>query len=404
MLDTTQQADLEAFRREVGDWLAANFPPSLLGRRGWSIDEGMVKGDEASQAWTRAMGEKGWGVPTWPKAYGGGGLSAARARVLVEEMARIGAWNPIQSMGTSLLGPTLLQYGDEDQKRCHLPPIARQEIGWCQGFSEPGAGSDLASLQTRAEDMGDHFRVSGQKLWTSGAQFSDWCFCLVRTDGSRKHDGISFVLIDMHSSGVEVRPIRLIAGESPFCETFFTDVVVPKENLVGPLNGGWTIAKRLLQFERSGDSSAAMGGGAFGLDGSPAKMAAGCIGLDDRGRIADHDLRARIIRHEMDHRIFQLTMQRMSAESLAANGPSATSSIMKNAGTTIGQERCELMMEILGSQALGWDGDEYTEEAKATVRGWLTSRATTIFGGSFEVQANIVAKRILGLPERSSNA
>ena len=207
------------------------------------------------------MGDKGWGVPTWPTAYGGGGLSPDQAKVLQKEMAAIGAWNPIGGMGTMMFGPTLLEYGSEEQKHRHIPPIAKGEIRWCQGFSEPGAGSDLASLQTKCEDKGDHWLVNGQKIWTSGAQWADWCFCLVRTDTTEKHEGISFLLIDMRTPGVEVRPIKLISGASPFCETFFTDVKVPKENLVGPLNGGWTIAKRLLQHERSG---LAGGGGGRG--------------------------------------------------------------------------------------------------------------------------------------------
>src|SRR3569623_135613 len=257
-------SDLDAFRAEAREWLEANFPKSLANKQ-----TAMIPGDEALSAdgklWKQRMADKGWGAPTWPTEYGGGGLTGAQARVLQQEMARIGAENPVAGMGTSMFGPTLLEYGTEAQKRRHIPPIVKGELRWCQGYSEPGAGSDLASLQTKCEDAGDHWKINGQKIWTSGAQYADWCFCLVRTDTSKKHEGISFVLIDMRTPGVETRPIQLISGESPFCETFFTDVKIPKENLVGRVNGGWEIAKRLLQYERQNISA---GFGEGGLTGS----------------------------------------------------------------------------------------------------------------------------------------
>jgi alkylation response protein AidB-like acyl-CoA dehydrogenase len=395
--------DTEAFRAEAREWLAANFPASLKGKSGLSYIEDESPDDSDIKAWTRAMGEKGWGVPTWPKQYGGGGLTPAEARVLQEEMRKVGAWNPVGGMGTMMFGPTLLEYGNEEQKQKHIRAIARQEVRWCQGFSEPGAGSDLASLQCKAEDKGDHYLVNGSKIWTSGGQWADMCFCLVRTDTTKKHEGISFLLIDMHAPGVEVRPIRLIAGASPFCETFFTDVKVPKENLVGPLNGGWTIAKRLLQHERSGigggGDGGGSGGGMFGVGGSPAKIAKEYVGVDDKGRIADSDIRSRVIDHEMDARAFQLTAFRMMMESRSNQGPSTATSIMKNAGTKVGQDRAELLVEIMGTQGLGWEGDDFTENELSTVRGWLGGKATTIFGGSQEIQSNIISKRILGLPD-----
>src|SRR3569623_1138579 len=224
-------SDLDAFRAEAREWLEANFPKSLANKQ-----TAMIPGDEALGAdgklWKQRMADKGWGAPTWPTEYGGGGLSGAQARVLQQEMARVGAENPVAGMGTSMFGPTLLEYGTEEQKRRHIPPIVRGELRWCQGFSEPGAGSALASLQTKAVDMGDHWLVSGQKIWTSGAHLADWCFCLVRTDPAKKHEGISFLLIDMKSPGVEARPILLINGTTPFCETFFTDVKVPKLSLI----------------------------------------------------------------------------------------------------------------------------------------------------------------------------
>jgi len=391
------EEDLEGFRDDAKAWLAEHFPPSLKGRGAIMMAEGRAPGGSDVKAWTAAVGERGWGVPTWPKAYGGGGLGAGQARVLGQEMAAVGAWNPIGGMGVMMFGPTLLEYGSEAQKMTHIPPIVRGELRWCQGFSEPGAGSDLASLQTRCEDKGDHWLVNGQKIWTSGAQWADWCFCLVRTDNTRKHEGISFLLIDMTSPGIEVRPIRLISGNSPFCETFFTDVKVPKENLVGPLGGGWTIAKRLLQHERGGLAGAGARGGMFAA--SVSDLAKDYIGLDQAGKIDDRDLRPRIAAHEMEARAFQLTAMRGMTESRSNAGPSTATSIMKNAGTRVMQERAELTLEVMGSQGLGWEGEGFSAQELAAVRNWLGGKATTIYGGSAEIQSNIISKRILDLPD-----
>ena len=389
---------LDTFRSEVRDWLAEHFPKALAHKDGgMSALEGPHDPTPDEAAWTKAMGEKGWGVPTWPAQYGGGGLSRAQARILQEEMARIGAWNPIGGMGVMMFGPTLLEYGTEAQKQEHIPAIARGEVRWCQGYSEPGAGSDLASLQTFAEDKGDHYLVNGQKTWTSGGQWADKCFALVRTDKTKKHEGISFLLIDMDSPGVEVKPIRLISGSSPFCETFFTDVKVPKENLVGREGEGWTIGKRLLQHERSSLSG---GGGSAGrlLAGKPlSDLAKAYRGTDEQGRIADPDLRTRIVRHEMDVRAFVLTLRRAAAEAKSNQGPSAATSIMKNVGARITQDRAELAVEIMGMAGLGWDGEGFTDEELAQTRTWLWGKAVSIYGGSSEIQNNIVAKRILGM-------
>jgi len=399
--------DADAFRVEAREWLEANYPAEL---RKEDPDAAMMaamsggKPSEAANLWRERIGEKGWGVPTWPKAYGGGGLSPAEARVLQQEMNRIGARNPIQGMGVMMFGPTLLEYGNEEQKKRHIPPIAKAELQWCQGFSEPGAGSDLASLSTKCEDKGDHYLVNGSKIWTSGGQYAQWCFCLVRTDTTRKHEGISFILIDMATPGVEVRPIQLISGNSPFCETFFTDVKVPKENLVGPLNGGWTIAKRLLQHERNSLSGGGGGGAARMLFGGASldQMAKKYVGADDKGRIADGDLRTRVTNHLMDAKAFTLTLMRAAAESKGNASPSAATSIMKNAGTKVGQDRAELTLEIMGHQGLGWEGDDFAAEELSAVRGWLGGKATTIYGGSQEIQSNIISKRILGLPDPAS--
>jgi len=396
--------DLEAFRGEVREWIAANFPAALKGRANPMMREERSKPSAEQEQWRKAMGEKGWGVPTWPAAYGGGGLSGGEARVIQLELNRAGAYNPIGGMGVMMFGPTLLEYGTEAQKQEHIPPIVRGDVQWCQGFSEPGAGSDLASLQCKAEDKGDHFVINGQKIWTSGAQFADWCFCLVRTDTSKKHEGISFVLFTMHQPGVEVRPIPLIAGNSPFCETFFTDATADKKNLVGPLNGGWTIAKRLLQHERSGLSGAGGGGGGmFGMAKSLDVLAKEYVGTDEAGRISDSDLRTRIINNAIDARAFQQTAVRAMMEAKGNSGPSAATSIMKNAGTRVMQDRAELTLEIMGSQGLGWEGEGFSADELSAVRGWLGGKAVTIYGGSFEVQNNIISKRILGLPDLTQN-
>jgi alkylation response protein AidB-like acyl-CoA dehydrogenase len=293
-----------------------------------------------------------------------------------------------------MLGPVLLEYANEAQKQEHLPKIIGGEIRWCQGYSEPGAGSDLAGLQTRCEDKGDHWLINGSKIWTSYADKADWCFCLVRTDTTKKHEGISFVLIDMKTPGVETRPIQLISGESPFCETFFTDVKIPKENLVGRLNGGWEIAKRLLQYERQNISAGfGEGGSAGGASGDLANIAR------QYGASDDPDLRKRITENKMNFQALRQTIARSAAESKAGNGPSATTSIIKYAAAEFAKERSELMIEALGHQGLGWEGEPYDTPEIMAVRGWLRTKANSIEGGTSEVNLNVIAKRVLGLPD-----
>ena len=393
---------LAAFRAEARAWLEANFPSSLKGR-GNVGGEAPVTWEGDAALWKQRMADLGWGVPTWPAAYGGGGLSFKEAQVLRDEMAAIGAWNPIGGMGVMMFGPTLLEYGTEAQKTQHIPPIARGELRWCQGYSEPGAGSDLASLQTKAEDRGDSFLVNGQKIWTSGAQWADWCFCLVRTDFTKKHEGISFLLIDMRTSGVETRPIKLISGFSPFCETFFTDVSVPKENLVGPLNGGWTVGKRLLQHERN-----SLSGGSSGTAGGDRKrlvqVSTDYIGLDSSGRLADADFRARLILNQMEAHAYALTLRRIADEGKSANGPSAVTSILKNVSAKLVTETAEMAIEAMGQRGLGWEGETYSEDELAAVRSYLGVKAHAIAGGSTEIQNNIISKRILGLPDANAHS
>ena len=398
-------ADLEAFRAEVRAWLEASYPPELKAADA-KTDREAVWGGRAFEGssdpqivWMQRMADQGWTAPTWPREVGGGGLSAPQARVLDQELAA-GRYRPaLLSFGLWMLGPVLLEYANEEQKREHLPKIVQGKIRWCQGYSEPGAGSDLAGLQTRCEDKGDHWLINGSKVWTSYADKADWCFCLVRTDPSKKHEGISFVLIDMKTPGVETRPIQLISGESPFCETFFTGVEIPMGNLVGRLNGGWEIAKRLLQYERQNISAGfGEGGTAGGASGDLAQIARRYVG-EAAGGLADKDLRRRITENKMNFQALRQTIGRSAAESRAGNGPSATTSIIKYAAAEFAKERSELMVEALGAQGLGWEGEGYSPPEIAAVRGWLRTKANSIEGGTSEINLNVVAKRVLGLPD-----
>ncbi|HIG44037.1 MAG: acyl-CoA dehydrogenase family protein [bacterium] len=395
----------ETFREEVRAWLEENCPQSM---RTPMVEGEMVDGGSKlrstnpdSYLWLDRMAEKGWTVPNWPVEYGGAGLNKDEFIVLLEEMTRINARTPLSGMGVIMIGPTLLEYGNEEQKARHLPKIANGEIRWCQGYSEPGSGSDLASLQTRAEDKGDHFLVNGQKIWTSGANHADWIFCLTRTDPKvPKHEGISFMLFSMDSPGVSVKPIKLISGSSPFCETFFDDVQVPKDDLVHQMNRGWTVAKRLLQHERSGihTLAAATTGRDRQQTGLSLKQAAiEYIGLSD-GKLSDRQLRDEIIRNRMNSRAFSLTQNRTVAESEGGT-PGAATSIFKLFGADLAKEQLELQLKVRGSQALGWEGESFTDDEKAVTRGWLGSKAASIAGGSNEVQLNIIAKRVLALPD-----
>nr|WP_315456826.1 acyl-CoA dehydrogenase family protein [uncultured Sphingorhabdus sp.] len=395
-LESGVNANDELFRTEVQQFLAANFPEDLKGKGNPLAGlEGPTNETDQQRKWREAVGQRGWGTPTWPKEYGGGGLSKAQAKILDHEMIKVGAFNPIGGMGVMMFGPTLLEYGDEKQKREHIPPICRGEIRWCQGYSEPNAGSDLANLQTFAADKGDHYLVNGQKTWTSGGQWADKCFAIVRTDRSDKHNGISFMLIDMNSPGVEVRPITMISGTSPFCETFFTDVKVPKKNLVGEEGQGWTIGKRLLQHERTNISG---GGSLAGMMGqSVGAIAKKYCEADSDGALYDKVLRDKIADLEIRWNSFLHTVRRALQESKAQGGVSEISSVLKKLGTKLSQERSELLIEIRGLQGLGWEGEQFTDGELEDVRGWLFGKAATIYGGSTEIQNNIIAKRVLGM-------
>lgn len=393
-------ADLDQFREEVAQWVQNNFPPSLANMKfGFEGDADEDKSADL-ELWRARLAEQGWGAPTWPSEFGGAGLTDPQAKLISQEMHKIGAFNHIpmiSGMGVTMVGPTLLEYGTDDQKARHLPGIASGEVRWCLGLSEPNAGSDLAGLSTRAVDDGDAFILNGQKIWTSGADISQWCGALVRTDPNvAKRDGISFVMLPMDQEGVETRPIRLIAGASPFCETFFNDARAEKADLLGDLNDGWSVVKRLLQHERQSQTQARSSGG---KKKGIADLARDYVGVDESGRLADADLRSRIANHLMDADAHGLTVQRITAEARGKVKVSAAASILKNSATKVAQTKAELTVELMGSQGLGWEGDNFNEEELANVREWLSGKAISIYGGSFEVQNNIISKNILGLPE-----
>ena len=397
--------NLEKFREEVRVWLEENCPPSKRGdapiEAVWGGRREVFKNPE-TKLWLERMGAKGWITPTWPKEYGGAGLSEEEAKILRQEMSRMRCHTPLVSFGIPMLGPVLMEFGNEEQKREHLPRIARGEIRWCQGYSEPGAGSDLASLQTRAVLDGDEYVVNGQKIWTSYADRSDWIFCLVRTDvDAPKHEGISFLLIDMDSPGVSSASIQLISGSSPFCQTFFENVRVPARNLVGPVSGGWTIAKRLLQHERAAISQMGLGLGALGTQTEEPALTALArehLGAPE-GPLPDAVLRDRIAQHMIDETCFRTTLRRSADEARAKQGPGAASSMFKFYGTELNMRKYELMVSIAGTQAMGWEGEGLTPTELALTRDWLRSKGNSIEGGTSEIQLNIIGKHVLGLPD-----
>ena len=384
-------AKLDEFRIETRAWLDQNCPADM--RDGLNSNETACWGgrrweftSEGQKLWLQRMGKKGWTVPTWPKEYGGGGLSKEQATILTEEMKAINARKPHDNFGITMLGPALLKFGSEEQKKEHLPKVARGEIRWCQGYSEPDAGSDLASLRTKAEDKGDYYLINGQKIWTSYADKSDWIFCLVRTDfEASKHRGISFVLFDMDAGGVTTKPIKLISGSSPFCETFFDDAKALKSNRVHEENKGWDVAKYLLTHERE------MIGSLFGAGGGPAlsEYAKNEIGVDEQGRIDDPLLRAKLVQMEIDAHAFGTLLQRVSDQSAAGESLGAVSSVLKYYGTELNKRRHELMMEVGGSGVM---------EVGERPSDWLRTKGNSIEGGTSEVQLQIIAKHILLLP------
>jgi acyl-CoA dehydrogenase len=390
----------DLFRQEVREWLETHCPisqrqPIVREEQIWAGSQATFPSADA-QAWFEAMRDRGWTAPSWPAEYGGGGLDPDQARILEQEMARLRCRPPLYDMGLWMLGPALLAYGSPEQKATHLPRIVRGEVRWAQGYSEPGAGSDLASLSTRALDAGDHFVVSGTKIWTTRADVADWIFCLVRTDADApKREGISFLLIDMHSQGVSTRPIALISGESEFCQTFFDEVKVPKANLVGELNEGWAVAKELLKHERK--LMATMESITEKVDVGLVELAKSRLAVTDQGRLANADLRARLAEHLMQadalSDLNELIYRGMKAGQLNPALPLT----LKYIGTHEQQRKDELMLEILGADGLSMMSD--TPELDRMVRNWAYNKAHTIAGGTSEIQLNIIARRGLGLPE-----
>ncbi len=399
-------AEIEKFRADTRSWLEANAPKSLRGRASADLDSYTWGGRRAKFAtpdhkvWLEVMADKQWTAPSWPVEYGGGGLDGQQAKVLAQEMARLELPPAIEGFGFTMLGPVLLRYGNEEQKKTHLTRICRGEIRWCQGYSEPGAGSDLAAIQTKAVRDGDDFIINGQKVWTSYADLSDWIFALVRTNPEvKKQEGISFILIDMETPGVSVRPIQLISGKSPFCETHFQDVRVPVKNVVHKIDAGWTVAKALLGHERTMIAKL-FGGGSRDTTGRGrlVEMAARYLGEKD-GRIADPLYRSEIAQAEMDAAAFRYAVQRMSDQAKAGHQPGAESSMFKVVGTENNMRRSELEVRIAGPQALGWEGPGFEQEELDRTRAWLRTRGNSIEGGTSEIQLNIIAKHVLGLPD-----
>lgn len=404
-------ANLEAFSAELGKWMEANAPAGL---RGFNGPESQFWGGrnpelphEDSNAWCEICAERGLTAPTWPKEYGGGGLSRNEEKAFHAHLRRLKLPMPLTGFGLSMIGPTLLQYGTEEQKREHLPLITRGKIRWCQGYSEPGAGSDLASVATTAIEDGDDYVVNGQKVWTSFGDKADWMFLLTRTDpNAKKQMGITFLLMDMDQPGVEAKPIKLISGSSPFTETFFTDARARRNDVIDKVNNGWTVAKALLGHERNMIASAfgiGRAGTKKGKDGKTENplvtLGRSYLGESEDDQIADPVLRDRITQNAMDARCFALTVQRNGDSIKAGHQPGAETSMFKVYGTELNQRRQELMLSLRGEQSLGWEGAGFAGHELSQTREWLRSRGNTIEGGTSEVQLNIIAKRVLQLPD-----
>jgi acyl-CoA dehydrogenase len=398
---------LERFRDEIRGWIEESCPalmrtPLPEHEEVWGGRRAVFAHPDA-KVWLDRMAARGFCAPAWPKEYGGAGLSPDEVAVLEAELERAGCRPALKSLGIWMLGPVLLRFGSEDQKREHLPAIARGEIRWCQGYSEPGAGSDLASLSARAALDGDTYVVNGQKTWTSQADRADWMFCLVRTDPrAQKHEGIGFLLVDMASPGVRVRPIKLISGASPFCETFFDDVRVPARNLVGAPGQGWTIAKALLAHERTTIGN--LRTTSFAAEEPLEDVARRALGGGGGGDpLPDPILRDRITQANLDLRAYQITVRRAAEAAGAGKGPGPESSVLKLYGMELNKRRKELRLLIAGFAGLGAPdaahAPGFAAEDLDVTRAFLRSRANSIEGGTTEIQLNIIAKRILGLPD-----
>ena len=389
----SNDAALEEFRQEIRSWLGDVLPPEL--RVGTRKD--LPK--EPFRKWVTALCGRGFLTPEWPTKYGGGGLDRKQAAVLRAELKAARAPRPgASAFGVRMLGPTLLEFATEEQKLEFLPQISRNEIQFCQGYSEPGAGSDLASLQTRAVKEGDEYVITGQKIWTTGADKADWIFCLVRTDpDAAKHDGISFILFPMHQDGVEVAPLTLIDGSADFSQVFFDGARAKASHVIGPVNGGWTVAKRLLQHERSTD-----GGSEGGITGAMKEtlvdLAKREVGMES-GALADPALRQRLAAQEMEAKALGLTMRRAAEEARSGQGGRDIGSLGKYRWANMVKNEQDIAMTALGTRGLGWSGPGFDDTELERTRAWLSTRADSIWGGTNEVQLNVIAKRVLQIPE-----
>lgn len=388
------------FRDATRAWLEDQCPPGARGPGQIAWGSSKIDLEPDTRLWLERMAERGWTVPTWPKQYGGAELSREHYTILIDELKRIHARTPLTGRGVNYIGPTILELGSKAQKSRWLPGIARGEGGWAMGYSEPGAGSDLASLSTRAELEGDHYVINGRKTWTSDAMYCDYIFVLVRTDTQKpKHEGISLVLVDMSQPGVQVRPIRLISGSSPFNETLFENVHVPADDVIGGVNNGWTVGKRLLQFERSthaGINISGSQGGRATDSRMPERIKAYVPIINNK--LTDTAIRARLIEYEQNAHAQRLTQKRV-IEELQSRAPGFASSAIKLTGALNTQEGHELLLSAMGTRGVGWTGDGSTPEEAETTREWLRQKSLTIAGGTKEIQLNIIAKRVLGLPD-----
>lgn len=398
-MDLNYSPDEQAFRLEVRAWIKANLPPELSHKV--LNHKRLNREDYAS--WHRITGARGWSAVAWPKEYGGPGWDATRRHIWDEECTRAGA-PPIMPFGVSMFAPVLMKFGNQAQKDYYLPRILDGTDWWCQGYSEPGAGSDLASLRSRATREGDHYRVNGQKTWTTYGQYADMIFCLVRTDPSvKKQDGISFLLIDMKSPGVTVRPIITLDGYHEINEVFFQDVMVPVANLVGEENRGWTYAKYLLGHERTGIA---------GVGHSKRELAfLKRLALDQRKNgqalLRDPLFAAKVAELEIELLALEVTVLRVVATETNGQGPGPEASMLKIKGTEIQQSLSELMAEAIGPQFAAYEPAFLNGEQPCSLAGnddaaplaayYFNLRKTSIYGGSNEIQKNIIAQMILGL-------
>lgn len=390
----------EEFRLDTRSWLQTNCPEGAKGsgQTAWGSSKIVLEKDVA--LWLERMSERGWTVPTWPKEYGGANLENDLYPILIQELMAIRARTPLTGRGVNYIGPTILELGTDEQKKKWLPGISRGEGGWAMGYSEPGAGSDLASLSTRAEMIGDEYLINGRKTWTSDAMDCDYIFVLARTsDDKPKHQGISLVLVDMDQPGVEVHPIRLLSGASPFNETVFNNAHADSTDVIGGVDNGWSAGKRLLQFERSThagiNTSGSQGGRSTRDDTKEIVLKYSPV---ENGKLADSAIRARLLGFQIKKAAQALTQKR-TIEETRARAPGFASSAVKLSNALIEQERDEMIVQAMGSLGIGWSGETFSDEEIDTTRTWLKQKSLTIAGGTKEVQLNIIAKRVLGLPD-----